>query len=276
MTYVLVTLIGLFAFAFPFWWPHQQLVNQAHAYDAPLWAAVIAGLCVAAIAIDVQRNQISGTSVAILGVLAACVGLLRAIDLPAGGNGMFFLLIIAGAALGPRTGFLLGIFGMLISAFFTGGLGPWLPFQMLAAGWMGGTSGLLANATRRAPRYIRIGSLVVFAWLWGFFYGAITDLWFWPLTIARGPLAWSPHASTVTNLHHFWSFYVTTSVVWDAAGAFANAALVALIAPTLLLSFSRVRSRMNPSVSWSHSTLTSNAEDALGLNHELRSRFSSR
>ena len=95
-------------------------------------------------------------------------GLLRLIDLPGGGSGIFFLVVLAGAAFGPRFGLLLGLCAMAVSAIVTGGIGPWLPFQMLALGWMGGGAGLRrpgdgAGSTRgsrwsRSPRTAGCGA----------------------------------------------------------------------------------------------------------------------
>ena len=86
-------------------------------------------------------------------MLAACAGLLRLIDLPGGGSGIFFLVVLAGAAFGPRFGLLLGLCAMAVSAIITGGIGPWLPFQMLALGWMGAGAGFvgLLTAPLRPP-----------------------------------------------------------------------------------------------------------------------------
>ena len=66
----------------------------------------------------------NGATVAILGMLSASAGLLRLIDLPGGGSGIFFLVVLAGAAFGPRFGLLLGLCSMAVSAIVTGGIGP--------------------------------------------------------------------------------------------------------------------------------------------------------
>ena len=104
----------------------------------------------------------NGATIALLGMLAACAGLLRLIDLPGGGSGIFFLIVLAGAAFGPRFGLLLGLCAMAVSAIITGGIGPWLPFQMLALGWMGAGAGFLgdghapARSARRGRRAGRV------------------------------------------------------------------------------------------------------------------------
>ena len=50
---------------------------------------------------------------------------------------------LAGYIFGARFGFLLGVMTLLVSALLTGGVGPWLPYQMFTAGWIGLTSGWL-------------------------------------------------------------------------------------------------------------------------------------
>ena len=56
---------------------------------------------------------------------------------------IFFLLILAGRVFGPGFGFVLGCTSLFASALLTAGVGPWLPFQMLCAAWVGMGAGLL-------------------------------------------------------------------------------------------------------------------------------------
>jgi hypothetical protein len=109
VVYALVALVGAAAFLYPFWVPAHALPTQAHSVDAPLWAALVGGLVVAAVMLEVRRGTMNGATVAILGVLSAASGLLRLVDLPGNNAGIFFLVVLAGAAFGPRFGLLLGI-----------------------------------------------------------------------------------------------------------------------------------------------------------------------
>jgi energy-coupling factor transport system substrate-specific component len=151
LVYALVVVVGAGAFLYPFWLPRQALPTAAHAGDAPLVAAAVGLLVVAAVTLELRRGAMNGAAVAVLGALSAIGGLLRLLDLPGGGSGIFFLVVLAGAAFGARFGMLLGLCAMATSAVLTGGIGPWLPFQMLALGWMGGCAGLVGQATRRLP-----------------------------------------------------------------------------------------------------------------------------
>ena len=80
---------------------------------------------------------------ALLGILTALSAVLRALPGPAGFNAIFLLPILAGYCYGPTFGFLLGALSLLVSALIGGGVGPWLPYQMLATGWVGLLSGWL-------------------------------------------------------------------------------------------------------------------------------------
>jgi energy-coupling factor transport system substrate-specific component len=246
--YALMTGIGAAAFLYPFWLPRQTLPSDAHGGDAPLVAAVVGALVVAAITLELRRGTMTGASVALLGVLSASAGLLRLLDLPGGGNGIFFLVVLAGAAFGPRFGLLLGLCAMAASAVLTGGIGPWLPFQMLALAWMGGGAGLLGTATRRLPPLVEVGALAAYGWVWGFLYGAIMNLWSWPFVLDQGALSWHPGLDLGEALHRYWSFYVATSLGWDAAGALTNALLIALTGRALLRSLRRFAVRLDPVV----------------------------
>ncbi|MBV8952087.1 MAG: ECF transporter S component, partial [Actinobacteria bacterium] len=112
LVYVLMVVVGAAAFLYPFWIPGRALPNQAHSGDAPLVAALAGALVVGAVALEVRRGTMNGATIAILGVLAAIAGLLRLLELPGGGNGIFFLVVLAGAAFGPRFGLLLGLSAM--------------------------------------------------------------------------------------------------------------------------------------------------------------------
>jgi energy-coupling factor transport system substrate-specific component len=245
LVYLLTTVIGAAAFLYPFWIPGRALPNQAHSGDAPLVAALVGALVVATIALEVRRGTMHGATVAVLGVLSAFAGLGRLLDLPGNNAGMLFLVVLAGAAFGARFGFLLGMCTMAVSAFITGGVGPWLPFQMLALAWMGAGAGLFAPVLVRLGARGEVVGLAVYAWAWGFLYGAVMNLWFWPFQ-RGGSLSWEPGLGLGTTLDRYWSFYVATSLGWDAATALANALLVLLLGIPVLRSLRRFAHRLEP------------------------------
>ena len=246
--YALVVVVGAGAFLYPFWLPRDALPSASHAGDAPLVAAVVGVLVVAAVTLELRQGAMNGAAVAVVGVLSAIGGLLRLLDLPGGGSGIFFLIVLAGAAFGARFGMLLGLCAMATSAVLTGGIGPWLPFQMLALGWMGGTAGLVGRGTRRLPPAVEVAVLAALGWVWGFAFGAVMNLWFWPFALGDGPLSWVPGMSAGETLERYWAFYVATSLAWDAAAALGNAVLIAVTGRPLLASMRRVAARLDPVV----------------------------
>jgi energy-coupling factor transport system substrate-specific component len=246
--YLTITVVGVAAFLYPFWLPRDAAPTEAHADLAPFLAAALAGLLVLAIGIELRHHRMNGVTVALLGMLSAATGLMRLLDLPGGGSGMFPLLILAAAAFGPRFGLLLGLSSMALSAVLTGGLGPWLPFQMLGAGWMGATAGLVGLRSCRLGPRAELGVLAAVGWLWGFAYGAILNLWSWPFTVGEGALGWQPGLALTETVQHYYRYYLTTSLAWDAAGATANAVVILLLGGALLASMRRFAHRLAPVV----------------------------
>lgn len=76
---------------------------------------------------------------------------------------MTAVIMLAGIAFGPETGFLTGAISALVSNFFFG-QGPWTPWQMFAFGTAGAISGLVIPRclpAKRIPMGIFGGILVV-------------------------------------------------------------------------------------------------------------------
>jgi energy-coupling factor transport system substrate-specific component len=248
LVYVLVAVVGAAAFLYPFWFPAEASPGRAHATDAPLLAALVGALVVGAVTLEVRRGTMNGATVAILGVLSAAAGLLRLVDLPGNNAGIFFIVVLAGAAFGPRFGLLLGLTAMGVSAVVTGGIGPWLPFQMLALGAMGAGAGAFDRVVRPFGLRAEVVGLAIYGWGWGFLYGAIMNLWSWPFLQGEGATQWRPGLGFGDTLRHYWSYYVATSFAWDAAGALFNAMLILVTGAALLPSFRRFAHRLEPAV----------------------------
>jgi energy-coupling factor transport system substrate-specific component len=140
---------------------------------------------------------------------------------------------------------ILGITSFVVSAILSGGIGPWLPFQMLALGWMGAGAGFVGVATRRMTPWAEVGVLAAYGWIWGFVFGAILNLWFWPFQ-RGGALDWVPGMSLSQSLDRYWAFYVATSLAWDAAGALANAVIILIVGRSLMATLRRYAHRLEP------------------------------
>lgn len=247
MLMVAITVVGIAGFLLPFWLP-AGAAGQPRSAEAPMLTALVAVLILVALAMDLRSHTRSAASIALLGMVSASAGLLRLLDLPGGGSGVFFAILLAGAAFGTWFGLYAGIFAMVVGALLTGGIGPWLPYQALAAGWIGASAGLLAHLTRRLAPRLEVVVLAGFGWLWGFAYGAIVNLWFWPVRVGTGDLDWNPDLSFAETVQHYWRFYFTTSFAWDAAGALANAVLILLTGRAVLEAFRRVAGRLSPQI----------------------------
>jgi energy-coupling factor transport system substrate-specific component len=171
---------------------------------------------------------------------------LRIPTLPAGASAFYFLVIVGGYVFGVRLGFLLGAGALFLSAVAVGGFGPWLPFQTFAAGWLGlsaGCLGVLAQRRMREHKRLELLVLAVFAAVWGFLFGAIMNLWFWPFVAQGESISWEPGMGLGLTLRHYWSFYLLTSAGWDAWRALANVALVLVAGRPTLDLLTRYRDR---------------------------------
>jgi energy-coupling factor transport system substrate-specific component len=248
---VVASLLGLGAFLYPFFLPVMpQAGPMAHANDAPLLTVVLLGLSLVAVFTSMTGQQMTSKLVAVLGVLTAANAVLRAVPGPAGFNAIFVLPILTGYCYGPTFGFLLGVLSLLVSALIGGGVGPWLPYQMFATGWMGLLSGWLPQL----PGHRRWEPVMLAVWggVLGLIFGAIMNIWFWPFLAggAAGPAlsdpqntTWQPGMAIWTTLRNYLVFYVATSLWWDIARAAGNALLILLFGGPILRVLRRFRRR---------------------------------
>jgi energy-coupling factor transport system substrate-specific component len=241
--YTVTTLIGIVAFLYPFWMPavQQGQVNMARSQDAPLMLTALVGLAFAVLLLEIQSQSISAKSVALLGVLVAINTILRFVDVaipgPGGFTPIFFLIILTGYVFGGRFGFLMGVLTLGVSSLVTGTVGPWLPYQMFTAGWMGLSAPLCRPLVRAARLEGRLGEaivLAVFGGVWGLLYGSIMNIWFWPFISGSASQYWEPGISFIDTLRRYAVFYMATSLVWDVMRLFGNTVLIlAFGMPTL-------------------------------------------
>ena len=247
LTLLMASAVGVSAFLYPFLLSAapSEGESQAHAGDAPLIFAALAALAALLFIVELSSGGINAKVASALGVLAVSAAILRLPPLPAGASAFFFLIILGGYVFGPRFGFLLGALALAISAFAAGGFGPWVPFQMFGAGWLGMTSGWLGALRRplaRRPR-IELLALIGFGALAGFVYGALMNLWFWPYIATGEDVSWRPGLGLAETLRHYWAFYVLTSFAWDSWTAIGNAALIAISGRSVLALLVRFRDR---------------------------------
>lgn len=237
MALLLVTsLIGLAAFLWPLLYRPDGEENLAHAVDAPWLFVLLLPMLLAIVASELSDGTLDAKGIALLGVLSACGAALR---LPgvAGFEPIFFLLLPAGRVLGRGFGFVLGAVTLFASALLTGGVGPWLPFQMLGAAWVGFFAGCLPARLRGKAE---VGVLAAYGAVAGLAYGFILNMWFWPYSVTEGgALSYVAGAPVAENLSRFWAFHLATSFGWDLPRAATNVALVLLLGGPVLAALRR-------------------------------------
>ena len=241
--FALLTLAGAIAFAYPFWAP--ATVDPNHVRPALFLFSGAVALIVLALLSEAQEGLTAHT-VAMLGALVGLNTALRMIDnlvpLPGGFSPVFLLIALVGYVFGARLGFLMGTLTLLVSdPVSPGGLGPWTPYQMLAAGWVGLGAALL-------PKKTGVAGLAVYAAVWGWLFGALTNLYFWPYALGAPDISWQPGLGLVETLARYGRYYLVTSLAWDTMRAAGNVVLLAALGPSLIKVLDRFRRRAR--VTW--------------------------
>jgi len=234
---LLVSAVGAIAFGWPFFARPGAVLSQ----PAGAWLfVVLLPLLLVVVLSEVSEGGLDAKAVALLGVLTAVASVLR--PLSGGVTGfqpMFVVIVIAGRVFGPGFGFTLGATSMLTSALVTGGVGPWLPFQMIAAAWVGWGAGVLPRATGRREVLLVAG----YAGVASLLFGILMNLWFWPFLAPTGGLSFQAGASVATNAGHLLAFSLATSLGFDLPRAAGNLVLVLIVGALLLRALRRVARR---------------------------------
>lgn len=233
-----ISAIGLVIFAGPI------LIGRSVPQSAALFTALVACAALMVVALGLQTHRLSTRLLAVLAALIAIDATLRLVIVIGllGFSPIFFLLIVGGLVMGPGFGFALGALTLLLSAVVTAGLGPWLPYQMLACAWVGMGAGYLGRWSVARKHIVVVGLYGVLA---GFTYGALLDLWEWPflLGVASSPISWAPGLDLWSLGHRFAAFYLTTSLVYDAFRAAGNLLLTLLLGQPVIAALERFRGR---------------------------------
>jgi len=260
----LATLVGVASFLYPFLLPALAGVGVRTArggIEVPLLFTALGMLALLLILMQLQESMggasASGTPasgypggttrhLALLGALVAVDASLRLMPTLLGASPIFLLIILVSYCYGARFGFLMGALTLLISALITGGLGPWLPYQMLGAGWIGMTAGWLPRRDESGG-WQELAMLAVFGAIWGFLFGAILNLTEWPYAAPglqeQAGLYWTPGMGFAETLATYGRYYLTTSLVYDSFRAAANVALVLVLGRPVVRLLDRYRSR---------------------------------
>lgn len=238
LTLAVASVAGAAAFLWPL------LVAPGAALDgtsAPLVFALLLPVVIAVALAEVSEGGMDAKALAMLGVLSATGAALRPLGAgTAGIETVFFLLVLGGRVLGPGFGFVLGATTLFASGLLTGGVGPWLPFQMLGAAWVGLGAGLLPAARGR----VELAVLAAYAAVSSVAFGFLLNLSFWPFVL--GPttqLSFDAAAGPAENLHRFVLYTLATSLGWDIGRAVTSVVLVLLAGPAVLAALRRAARR---------------------------------
>lgn len=210
--------------------------GQGHVGDAPLLFVLLLPVVIGVVLAELSSGGLDVKALAMMGVLAAVGAALRPMGAgTAGIELVYFLLILAGRVYGPGFGYVLGAVTIFTSAIITAGVGPWMPFQMMAAAWIGMGAGLLPWHALRGRREIAL--LVAYAVIVSYVFGALMNLWFWPFMLDEGgQLSYVPGAPVLENLHTFLLYNLATSASgWDTGRAITNAVAIVAVGPAVLM-----------------------------------------
>jgi energy-coupling factor transport system substrate-specific component len=240
---VVASLASVVAFVWPLFIAPAPAAGAGigHGADAPFVFVLVLPVLLAVMMSQLSDGGIDAKALAMLGVLSAMGAALRPLGAgTAGIEAVFFLLVLAGRVFGPGFGFVLGSTTLFASALLTGGVGPWLPFQMLAASWVGLGAGLLPPMRGKAE----IVMLMVYCAFASVLFGLLMDLWFWPFVVGEdAALSYVAGAPILENLRRLVLFSLVTSLAWDIGRAVTNVVLIGLVGSAVLATLRRASRR---------------------------------
>jgi energy-coupling factor transport system substrate-specific component len=246
----LASVAGLLMFVWPLLLrPEPDVLRAGGEVAPPFVFLLLLPVVVLVVVAELTEDGMDSKALAMLGVLTAVNAALR----PLGGGLagvelVFFLLVLAGRVFGPGFGFVLGCTSLFASALMTAGVGPWLPFQMLVAGWVGMVAGLLPRRVSGRREIVMLAVYGVFA---AYAYGLMTNLWGWPFILGiqvpgqdSTDLSYVPGAPMLENLQRFFLYTLFTSTLgWDTGRAITNALAISLLGPAVLTTLRRAARR---------------------------------
>ena len=236
LTVSLLALVAL-GFLWPFFVPTDELADKAS------WFFLAASpLTLLLVIVLITQEELGSKQIALLGILTALIAALRPLGIGAIGiEPMWFILILSARVFGPSFGFLLGMISMFVSALLTGGIGPWLGYQVFAAAWIGLMAGFLPKAMRGNREIVM---LIVYAIFAAQAFGILMDLQFWPWALGSSTqLSYVPSGELAENLSRFITFHFATAMAWDIPRAVFTSALIIFSGKPVLSALRRTHTR---------------------------------
>ncbi|MGF1426589.1 ECF transporter S component [Kitasatospora sp. LaBMicrA B282] len=234
----LAAALGLVAFLWPFVVAPGRFGS---AYAPPLIFGALLLLVLAVVLAEIAEGGIDAKALAMLGVLSAVNAALRPLGAgTAGVETVFFLLVLAGRVFGPGFGFVLGCTSLFASALITGGVGPWMPYQMFGCAFVGLLAGVLPRARGRWELLLLAG----YGACSGYLFGLLLNLSFWPFSLdPHSSIAYLPGLPFTEQWHRYLLFDATTSLGWDTGRAVTTFLGVLIAGPAVLTVFRRAARR---------------------------------
>jgi energy-coupling factor transport system substrate-specific component len=229
---LLISLAAL-GFFWPFFVPTNEMAEKAS------WFFLAATpLILLLVIVLVTQEELGSKKIALLGILTALIAALRPLGIGAIGiEPMWFALIIAARAMGATFGFLLGTLSMALSALLTGGIGPWLSYQIFAAALIGWGTIFIPAKLRGAKEVI---ALIFYGILAAGFFGIAMDLQFWPWTLGPGTeLSYLPGGALAENLDRFFTYHFVSALAWDIPRAVLTTILLSIATKPMLTALRR-------------------------------------
>lgn len=238
---VLASLVTLGAFGWPFVFePAGGMEGSSHGSDAPWIFVVVLPLLATIVLAELNAGGIDAKAIALLGMLASIGGAMRALSPGiAGLEPTFAVVMLGGRVFGRGFGFVLGALVVFAGGLVTGGIGPWLPFQMFGAAWTGFFAGSLPAWRGRPEVWLLAGYGVVS----GIAYGLLMNMWFWPFAAYGPEVSFVAGDALADNLHRYLLFWMTTSLGWDVPRGLLSAVLVLLAGRRILAALRRTARR---------------------------------
>jgi len=237
---MIATLLGFVCFLWPFVLVPGRFGTS---YAPPLMFGIVLLLVLAVVFAEVADGGIDSKAIAMLGVLSAINAGLRPLGAgTAGFETVFFMLVFAGRVFGPGFGFAMGCTSLFASAIVTGGVGPWMPYQMFGCAWVGLFAGLLPPCRGK----LEIAMLAAYGVFAGYFFGFMLNLQFWPFSVDPGSsISYLPGASFSVQWHRYLVFDATTSLGWDTGRAVTDLICILVFGPAALHTLRRAARRAN-------------------------------
>jgi energy-coupling factor transport system substrate-specific component len=244
-----VLLVASVAGLMMFLWPFLLVPDPAASRVSPPFVFLaLLPVVVLVVVVELTEGGMDSKALAMLGVLTAINAVMRSLGAGlAGVELVFFLLVLAGRVFGPGLGFVLGCTSLFASALLTSGVGPWLPYQMLCASWIGLGAGLLPRGVRGRAEIVM---LVVYGIFCAYGFGLLMNLSSWAYALGvdvpghAGALSYVAGGSVAENLRRFAVYTLLTSTGgWDTGRAITNSVALVVLGPAVLATLRRASRR---------------------------------